>query len=122
MAAGPGAFRALVQPAVAIALGVLHGLRDHRAGRLPFLLELYQARGIRALRLREGLRDALLPLSLAALASLVAQYVVRRHVYLAFAIVYAFVFVAIPYFVTRALTNRLVTRYRGGGPARGLPT
>ncbi|HTB74550.1 MAG TPA: hypothetical protein VK762_14975 [Polyangiaceae bacterium] len=113
MLAGPGAFRVLVQPAIAIALGILHGLRDRRAGRPPYLLELYQAAGDRARRLREGLRDVVVPIGLAALASLVCQYIIRPRVYLAYAIVYALVFVAIPYFVTRALTNRIARRFGG---------
>ncbi len=121
MLAGPGAFRVLVQPAIAIALGILHGLRDRRAGRPPYLLELYQAAGDRARRLREGLRDVVLPLCVAALASLVFQYIIRPRVYLAYAIAYALVFVAIPYFVTRALTNRLARKFGGRSRGRRLP-
>ncbi len=38
--AGPGRMRFLVQPTVALVLGVLAGRRDSRAGRPPFLLAL----------------------------------------------------------------------------------
>lgn len=123
MLAGPGAFRALVQPTIAIALGIVHGLRDHRAGRVPYLLELYQAAGDHRLRrLREGLRDVALPLCLAALASIVCQYVIRSRVHFVNAVLYAFVFVAIPDFVTRAVTNRIARRSGRIGRASRVPS
>jgi hypothetical protein len=122
MLAGPGAFRVLVQPAIAIALGIRHGLRDYRAGRLPNLLELYQARGDRKRRMREGFRDVVLPFGIALLASIVFQYIVRSRVYLGFALAFAIVFVAVPYFVTRAATNRLARRSGGARRGRRLPT
>ena len=122
MLAGPGAFRVLVQPAIAIALGIRHGLRDYRAGRPPYLLELYQARADRKRRMREGFRDVVLPFGIAFLASMVFQYIVRSRVRLDYALAFAVVFVAVPYFVTRALTNRLARRSRGARRGRRLPT
>jgi hypothetical protein len=109
MLAGPGAFRVLVQPAVAVALGIVHGLRDRRAGRLPYLLDLYQGRH-RARRLQEGLRAVLLPFTVAVLASMVFQFIVRSRMYFTYALSFAIVFVGIPYFATRALTNRIARR------------
>jgi hypothetical protein len=121
MLAGPGAFRGLVQPAIAIALGIVHGLRDHRAGRPPYLLELYQSRHNRAKRLHEGLRDVLLPFCVAVAVSMTLQQIIRSRMVFAFALAYAIVFVAIPYFVARALTNRIARR-SGAGRGRRLPT
>jgi hypothetical protein len=112
MLSGPGAFRFFLQPAVAVALGIIHGVRDCRAGRPPYLLDLYHASGERIRRLTAGLREIWLPLLVAVAASMVFQYVIRRHEYVAFAVVYAAVFVAVPYFVTRALSNRVARRSR----------
>jgi hypothetical protein len=120
MLAGPGAFRVFVQPAIAIALGVLHGLRDYRAGRPPYLLELYLAGDDRGRRLCEGLRDVVVPFCAAAVLSIVFQYIVRSRAHLAFALAFAIVFVAVPYFVTRAATNRLARRSGAPGRARRL--
>ena len=122
MLAGPGALRALVQPAIAITLGILHGLRDYRAGRPPYLLELYIAADDRARRLREGMRDIVVPFCIAALVSIVLQYIARSRAHLAYALAYAIVFVAVPYFVARAVTNRLARRSAARGRARQLPT
>jgi uncharacterized membrane protein len=98
MAGGPGTLRMVVQPAVAVALGVLHGLHDRRAG---------------SARRRESVTEAigriLVPLCLAVVGSLVFQYVIRSHARVLIAILYAAVFVAAPYFVTRALTARFRT-------------
>jgi hypothetical protein len=119
MLAGPGTFRLFVQPAIALALGVLHGLRDYRAGRLPYLLELYQVRADRSRRLREGLHDVIIPFLIAVAVSMVLQFIVRSYIRFGFALAYAILFVAIPYFVTRALTNRIARR-SSAGRARGL--
>jgi hypothetical protein len=115
MVGGAGTLRFVVQPTIAIVLGILHGLRDHRQGRPPYLIALLHARGAWASLLLKGLRAIVVPLCLAVLGSYVFQYVIRRHVYVLYGLEYAVLFVAIPYFVTRALANRLA-------PNRAPPT
>jgi hypothetical protein len=106
MVGGKGTLRFFIQPALAVVLGVIHGLRDHRRGRTPYLIGLVRARGHRVARLGKGLREILVPLSIAVIFSYVFQYVNRSQISLAYGLVYAVLFVALPYFVTRALTNR----------------
>ncbi len=107
MVGGPGKLRFFLQPAIAIVLGILHGVRDHRAGRPSYVIGLVGARGSRMQRLGEGLREILVPLTIAVLASCVFQYVIRSRVHVLFALVYAALFVALPYFAARGLANRL---------------
>jgi hypothetical protein len=99
MLAGPGAMRFIVQPAIAIALGVWHGLRDagtkHRSA---------------------GLRAIAVPLVIALTASVVFQYLVRARVRLIIAFLYAALFVAAPYFASRALTRLAARRSRPTTP------
>jgi hypothetical protein len=115
MAGGPGTLRFFIQPAIAILLGILHGIRDHHQGRPPYLIGLIRAGDRRRRQLLEGLRGIVVPLSLAVLGAYIFEYVIRHRVYVFYGLLYAVVFVAIPYFVMRALANRLV-------PGRSPPT
>jgi hypothetical protein len=107
MVGGPGTLRFLLQPAIAVALGILHGLRDRRAGLPPYLSGLRHARGRRLQHLGAGLRAILVPLCIALLAAFTFQYVIRSRVYVFYGLLYATLFVAAPYLVTRELANRL---------------
>jgi len=109
MVGGPGTLRFFVQPAIAIFLGILHGIADHRHGRPPFLIAFVRAGDARGRHLIEGLRAIVVPLCLAVLGAYAFEYVIRRRVYLFYGLLYAVLFVAIPYFVTRAVTNRLAS-------------
>jgi hypothetical protein len=107
MLGGPGHLRFMLQPAVAVALGVLHGLRDHRSGRPPVVLAIARARGHRLQQLGRELRAIALPLAIALAASLVFQYLVLSRVGVGYAVLYAILFVALPYFLARGGANRL---------------
>lgn len=110
MFGGPGSLRFFLQPSVAIFLGILHGLRDHRAGRPVYLVGLIAAKGKRLRRLGEGLRDIAVPLCVALAASYTFQYIIRSRVHLGYGLLYAALFMALPYFASRGLTNRLAHR------------
>ncbi len=106
MYGGPGHLRFFVQPAIALLLGVREGVRDRRAGRTPFLLALARHEA----RLRDGLRVIALPLAVAVAASFLFQYLIRARLRPLPALLYAAVFVALPYLIARALTNRALAR------------
>jgi hypothetical protein len=110
MVGGPGTLRFFVQPAIAIVLGVIHGIRDRRQGRPPYLIGLIRARGARGRHLLDGLRAIALPLCLALLGAYVFEYVIRGRIYIFYGCLYALVFVAVPYCVLRALANRVASR------------
>jgi hypothetical protein len=107
MVGGKGTLRFFIQPALAVVFGVIHGIRDHRRGREPYVLALVHARGHRFADLGKGLREILVPLGIAAILSYVFQYVNRSRISLLYGLIYAALFVALPYFITRALTNRI---------------
>jgi hypothetical protein len=109
MVGGPGTLRFFIQPAIAILLGIIHGVRDHRQGRGPYLIALVRASDGRWRHLGEGLRAIVVPLCLAVAGSYLFQYLIRRRIYFFHGLAYAVLFVAIPYFVTRALANRLAS-------------
>src|SRR5262245_46127738 len=119
MAGGPGKLRFLVQPTVAIVLGIVHGLRDHREGEPPYLMGLIAARGDRLRRIRLTLREIAVPLCIAVLVSYTFQYIIRSRINFAYGFWYAAIFVALPYVAARGLANRLAGRpLRRGRPRK----
>ena len=107
MLGGPGTMRFALQPIAAAIVGWLLGMRDQRLGHPPVLMSIIHARGRRLHRLGEALRAIAIPLAVALLASVAFQYIIRSRVRLAYAVLYALLFVAAPYFVARGLANRL---------------
>lgn len=119
MLSGPGSMRFYLQPAIAVLLGIRDGLRDKRAGRPPFLLEVFIHSGRRRETLSEAMRRIALPLGVATAASLFFQHIIRGKAHLWQGIAYAILFVALPYGIVRGLTNRAASRKRG--PDRHRP-
>jgi hypothetical protein len=107
MVGGPGYFRFFLQPIVAIALGVRHGLRDWRLGHHVYLFGLIRFREARWQRVREGMRAVAIPLVVALVAACAFQYVIRSRVFFGYALLYALVFVLLPYLAARGFTHRI---------------
>jgi hypothetical protein len=105
---GPGHFRFMVQPAVAIALGLIDGLDDYRRGLPPYLWALLRDRPPRASELTALLRRLAVPLTIGIGLSAVSQLIIRGSVIWAAAVGFGVLFIAAPYVVARALVNRLV--------------
>jgi hypothetical protein len=106
MMTGAGGMRFLLQPLVAIVVGVLMGRRDSHEGRGSFW------HGVRSRRegehpLFEGLKRVAVPFFLALVLSLVFQFVNMRNVRLVNAVVAAIVLVAVPYVISRDLSSRV---------------
>jgi hypothetical protein len=123
----PGKLRFILQPLVAIILGIRAGLADARAGREPLIFSLIMRRG-RGRHLAAVIGEIALPLSIGILADAVFQWISLRHVTPIWAIQVGILLIALPYFVSRALANRISGRsrrgHRGGVPggAAGHPT
>lgn len=115
MMSGPGTLRFFVQPAIALLLGLRDGRVDSALGRRPFGIALVTGKE-RSHRLAQGLRAIVVPLCLAVAASLLFQYLILTEVRVASALLYALVFVALPYAFARGLANRGTTRWRARHP------
>ena len=72
----PFSFRFVVQPLLAILLGLRDAKLDARAGSRPFLLSLLRGRLDRRERLKEGLRAIAVPFAVAILLDGVVQLLV----------------------------------------------
>ncbi len=114
---GPGRFRFLLQPTVAIVLGVLAGRADARAGRPPYLWALaFGSDRPRRELVREAFRSIVNLLLMGILVDSVCQWLILGASYPGAALVVGPVLIAGPYGVARALANRL-TRAREGARA-----
>ena len=103
---GPGRFRFVVQPLVAILLGIRSGLADARAGRPPYLLRLLTDRQRRGDLAREGLATVANLLLMGVLLDAVFQWVILGVSHPGAALVVGPVLITGPYGVARALANR----------------
>ena len=104
---GPGRFRFILQPLVAMTLGVAAGRADARAGRSPYLYALLLGSEDRARLARSALRDVANIMLVGILLDSVCQWLILGASYLGAALLVGPVLIALPYAVARALANRV---------------
>lgn len=104
---GPGRMRFVFQPLVAITLGTKAGVADARSGRPPFLLAVIAHRHHRGQMLAEGFRELINIALVGILLDTVSQWLILGVAHPGAALVVGPVLIAIPYAVSRALTNRV---------------
>jgi len=104
---GPGRFRFVLQPLLAVLLGAHSGLRDARAGNPPYLFGLLFATGRRAELLRCGAETLSTLLSMGVILDVIFQRVLYGAVHPAAALVIGPILIGLPYAVARAGANRL---------------
>jgi len=107
---GPLHFRLILQPLVAIALGIRDGLKDAKAGRPPFIMDLIVRPEGRRRQLKAALQALIKPLIIAIILDAVAQYLMLGTIYPGAAVFVGVVVMAVPYSLARGLTNRIVSR------------
>jgi len=106
---GPGRVRFLLQPAVALALGIAAGQADARAGRAPYLYALVLGTEERRSLARSALRDLANILLVGILLDSVAQWLILGASYPGAALLVGPVLIAVPYAAARALANRFAS-------------
>lgn len=105
---GPGRFRFILQPAVAIFLGIRAGKADARSGVPPYLLGLILGHGRRKQMLKEALAQLSTLIAVAILLDAISQFLILRAIYPGAALLVGPVLIALPYSISRALANRWV--------------
>ena len=103
---GPGRFRFILQPALAIALGIGAGRADRRAGRPPYLQALLLGSEARGELVRSAFRGIANLLMMGILLDAVSQWLILGVSHPGAALVVGPVLIATPYGVARGLTNR----------------
>jgi hypothetical protein len=113
---GPGKLRFVVQPSVAILLGIAAGRRDARAGHPPYLYALVLGKLPRAELLRSAARDIVHVVLLGILLDAIAQRIMFGVVHPVVALLVGPVLITLPYAAARALANRV---FSARNPPRG---
>lgn len=104
---GPGRFRLILQPMIAIILGVRSGLGDAREGRPPFLYGVLFHTELRPELLRSGFRTVINLLLMGILMDAVFQWIILGVSHAGAALVVGPVLILVPYAIARALSNRV---------------
>jgi hypothetical protein len=107
-----GRFRLIIQPALAIILGIRIGLADARAGHPPFLARLVRTSHERWSLVRESIAHAAKPLTLALVMDCIFQYLTLGRVRILAAVVVGILLVWLPFSSVRGLANRAWTQHR----------
>lgn len=110
---GPMHLRFVIQPLMAVLLGIRDGVQDAHAGRPPFLWDLCTVRGRRQ-KLLLALRQLMIPIGIAILLDAIVQYILFEVVRVLGAVAVGTTLMGVPYAIARGLANRITTA-RGRG-------
>jgi hypothetical protein len=120
---GPLAMRFVIQPAVAVLLGIRDGVRDAKAGEPPYLYDIILVPEHRKRQAARGWATIGLGVIVAVVLDVVVQLLLLHTVYPGAAVIVGIGLMAVPYAAARALTNRVVSlfpsvrRHRSLSPA-----
>jgi hypothetical protein len=106
--AGPGWFRFILQPVIAITLGIFNGMADARAGNPPYLWGIIFHKESRGELARTGFAVISNLLLMGILLDAVFQWIILGTSHAGAALVVGPVLIVTPYGVARALSNRIV--------------
>jgi len=109
---GPGRFRFVLQPLLAVLLGCRDGLGDLRAGRLPYLSGVLLGGHRRKELLRSGLAAVRNLLAMGIVLDAVAQLLIYRQVHPGAALLLGPILICVPSGLARALTYRVAQLVR----------
>jgi hypothetical protein len=116
---GPGRFRFILQPAVAVILGIRSGLANARAGRPAYLNGIFFHRGLRRELVKSGFESVVSLLLIGILLDSVFQWVLFGSSYPGAAPVVGPVLIVAPYTVARALSIRVYGVWQSAGHGKG---
>lgn len=108
---GPGKARLLVQPLVAIALGVRDGMADAKQGLPPYFDRVLFTSKHKLYEIKTALRHIAAALTVGFVMDLVFQWLVFRVLNFLPALLVGSIFVALPYVIARGLTDRFARRW-----------
>jgi|SRR5215475_3841930 len=107
---GPGRFRFIMQPLVAIFLGSRDGVKDAQKGLPPFLWSLVFHGEHRSQLLRSALVSVRNLVAIAILLDIISQFLIFRRIHPGAAVILGPVLISLPYALARAFANRIARR------------
>jgi hypothetical protein len=121
---GPGMFggkfqiRLILQPVLAMLLGLRFGVRDAKQGKPPFFGALVGDKQDRGHLFKQSLRDAVIPLCIAFIIDSILQYMINHHVRPLASVIVGGLLVYLPFLIVRGLANRIWTHGHHTGGRR----
>jgi hypothetical protein len=110
MFGGKFQIRLIAQPVIALLLGTRFGIRDAKQGKEdPFFMSLVRGKHDRWPILKQGLRDAIVPLCVAFILDSILQRMILGHIRLLGAVVVGALLVFLPFMIGRGLSHRIWT-------------
>ena len=118
-AQGRGQFRLIIQPLMAILIGVRLGIVDARSEEMPFLKRLILSRGHRRELATAAAKSVLIPFVLAVVIDAFLQFITHDRVRPLAALVMGAVLIWLPFSFARSIANRIYhsTHHGHGHPA-----
>ncbi len=107
---GPANLRFIVQPILAILLGIRDGRRDARLGAVPFVWRVFTQPAERRSMLGAALKAITVPLVIGVILDGVVQYLLFGRVRVVLALLVGALLVGFPYSASRGLANRASAR------------
>jgi hypothetical protein len=107
---GPFQFRFILQPLMAVILGIRAGVKDARTNHSPYFQRMRTEKSERAALIRAGLKDIGRLFLLAVVLDCIYQVVEIRWIYPLQAVIVGVVLAIIPYVGVRGPANRLANR------------
>ena len=107
---GPAKARLIVQPLVAIALGVRDGIADAKQGLPPYFERVLFSKH-KLDEIKSALKHIAAALTFGIVLDLIFQWVAFQALFLIPALLVGSLFVALPYVLARGLTNRIARRW-----------
>jgi hypothetical protein len=108
---GPGKGRFILQPLIAIALGVRDGITDAKQGKPPYFIRVLFKSERKLYVMKTGIKSIATPLTVGIVLDMILQWVIFQGVYLLPAIIAGTILVAFPYALARGLSNRVARRW-----------
>lgn len=109
---GPMHFRLILQPLMAVLLGIRDGHHDAKAGTPPLIWSLVFHTEHSKLRLVNVLHRLTRPVIIATVIDAIVQDLMFQHVRPLTALIVGILLMGLPYSIARSLSNRIITMRR----------
>lgn len=109
---GEMSFRFILQPAIAIFLGIRDGLMDAKAGTPPFIADLIFNPKNRERQLKSAFHRLLTPIIVATVLDAIAQHLIFGRINPLGAVIVGTLVMGLPYALARGVSNRIATGLR----------
>jgi len=106
--------RLVLQPLIAIILGLRFGIRDAKAGKELFFQALAHGGGQRGALLKHASRDVIMPIIVAVIIASILQQIINHRIRPLVALIVGGILVFLPFLIVRALANRVWTHGHAG--------